>query len=148
MWKGDQQGDLEFKASVNNMACSCGFPCGFREAFWEGSSALVSCPPLGKSFSYLAVSDGFMYHLLDSFTQTPFGMEGSVFNFKPLDLSDGSYFYVSNGNSCYECCCADERSKNANECSDALRLLHLHCWPFLQLFFKHTLFFWESRVRV
>lgn len=46
-----------------------------------------------------------------------------------------------------ECCCADERSKNANECSDALRLLHLHCWPFLQLFFKHTLLFLESRVQ-
>lgn len=55
MWKGDQQGDLEFKASVNNMACSRGFPCVSGEAFWEGSSALVSGPPLGKSFSYLAV---------------------------------------------------------------------------------------------
>lgn len=46
MWKGDQQGDLEFEASVNNLACSHVFLRGqqrlsFLSTSWE--IFLVSC---------------------------------------------------------------------------------------------------------
>lgn len=100
MWKGDQQGDLEFKASVNNMVCSRGFPCVSERLSERAAAPSFLAHLLGNLSRILLFSDGLMSHLLDSFTQTPFGMEGSVFNFKPLDLSDGSHFYVSNGNSC------------------------------------------------
>lgn len=74
-------------------------PVCHREGLWERSGALVSCPPPGKSLRILLFSDGFTASSV-GLTQTPFGMDGAVFNFMPLDLSDGSHFDVSNGNSC------------------------------------------------
>lgn len=93
--KGDQQGDLEFKASVNNLACSLVSQRGFLGAQRRLSFFATSW----EIFAHLAVFR-WLYASSVGLTQTPFGIEGAVFNFMPLDLSDGSHFYVNDGNSC------------------------------------------------
>lgn len=142
MWKGDQQGDLEFKASVNNLACSHVFLRGqqrlsFFSTSWE--IFLVSC----------CFQTGLCLICWTLLLRLPLGWKDLSSILSPQIFQMALISILAMEINVNECCRADERSRNVNECSDALRLLHLHCWPSLQLFFKHTLFFWKvgSRFR-